>query len=87
MTADFDKSSPAASGQVGLPGRVVIGLARAYQATLSHWLGRQCRFVPTCSQYFIESVQRYGALRGSGRGVRRILRCHPFSRGGYDPVE
>ena len=74
-------------GGVGLAGRAMIALVRVYQATLSGWLGRHCRFVPTCSQYFIESVQRHGALRGTGRGIRRILRCHPLARGGYDPVD
>ena len=71
----------------GLAARALIRLARLYQATLSPFIGRQCRFVPTCSVYFIESVEKYGALRGLWKGLRRILRCHPFSRGGYDPVE
>ncbi|HAU37406.1 MAG TPA: membrane protein insertion efficiency factor YidD [Phycisphaerales bacterium] len=69
-----------------LPRRTLIVLARAYQETLSPILGRQCRFVPTCSRYFIEAVEKYGAVRGGALGVWRILRCHPFSRGGYDPV-
>ena len=71
----------------GLAARALIRLALLYQATLSPFIGRQCRFVPTCSVYFIESVEKYGALRGLWKGLRRILRCHPFSRGGYDPVE
>ncbi len=69
-----------------LPRRTLIALARAYQETLSPILGRQCRFAPTCSRYFIEAVGKYGAIRGGALGVWRILRCHPFSRGGYDPV-
>jgi len=64
----------------------LIGLVRAYQATLSPYLGRHCRFQPTCSQYFIEAVRLRGPLVGAILGVWRILRCHPFSRGGYDPV-
>jgi len=48
-------------------------------------LGRQCRFTPTCSQYFILAVQKYGAIRGAWRGVLRICRCQPFHPGGYDP--
>jgi len=72
---------------VGLAGRVMILAARGYQATLSPYLGRRCRFVPTCSQYFIQAVQRRGALRGGAKGLWRILRCHPFARGGYDPVD
>ena len=70
-----------------LPGRILVLLAQVYQRTLSHLIGRQCRFVPTCSQYFIEAVQKHGALAGLRMGLRRILRCHPFSAGGHDPVE
>jgi len=69
------------------PRRVVILLVRLYQATLSPLLGHQCRYVPTCSQYFIQAVQKYGALLGSLRGIRRLLRCHPWAGGGYDPLE
>lgn len=68
-----------------LPGRVLILLVRAYQWTLSPIIGRQCRFHPTCSNYFIGAVQKYGAVRGSLRGVWRICRCHPWNPGGYDP--
>jgi putative membrane protein insertion efficiency factor len=63
----------------------VIILVRLYQRLLSPLLGPHCRFTPTCSQYFIESVRKHGALRGSWRGVLRILRCHPFHPGGFDP--
>ena len=65
----------------------LIRLVWAYQVALSPILGRQCRFVPTCSEYFIEAVRRHGAFRGALKGLWRILRCHPWSRGGYDPVE
>lgn len=68
-----------------LPGRVVIGLVRIYQIALSPLVGHVCRFHPTCSQYFILAVEKYGVISGSWRGVRRILRCHPFHPGGYDP--
>lgn len=76
-----------APGRAGPAGRVLVALVRLYQGTLSRWLGGQCRFHPTCSQYFIEAVRAKGALRGAGKGLRRICRCHPWSRGGYDPVE
>jgi len=65
---------------------VLIGLVRVYQATLSPLIGRHCRFQPTCSQYFIEAVRLRGPLVGLALGIWRILRCHPFSRGGFDPV-
>ncbi|MFM8289324.1 MAG: membrane protein insertion efficiency factor YidD [Planctomycetaceae bacterium] len=58
---------------------------RLYQWLISPWLGNNCRFVPSCSQYFIESVQQRGALVGSWRGIRRICRCHPWHPGGWDP--
>ncbi len=67
------------------PGWLMIAAVRLYQILLSPLLGRHCRFTPTCSQYFIESVKKYGAVRGSFRGMLRICRCHPFHAGGYDP--
>jgi putative membrane protein insertion efficiency factor len=70
----------------GAPRRGLILLVRLYQATLSRWLGGQCRFLPTCSSYFIEAVETWGAVRGAGLGIWRVLRCNPLSRGGYDPV-
>ena len=66
-------------------GRALIWLVELYRATLSPILGRQCRFQPTCSEYFIEAVRRRGALVGGAMGVWRVLRCHPLARGGYDP--
>jgi putative membrane protein insertion efficiency factor len=68
-----------------LPSRLLVGMVRVYQWTLSPLIGRHCRFHPTCSVYFIESVRKYGAVRGTWRGVCRIARCHPFQQGGYDP--
>ena len=67
--------------------RALILLVRLYQLTLSPLLGRQCRFVPSCSCYFIEAVQKRGPLRGTLLGLWRILRCNPLGRGGYDPVD
>ena len=74
-----------ASAVVQLPARGLILLVRLYQLTLSPLLGKNCRFEPSCSAYFIQAVQKYGALSGAYRGLRRICRCHPFHPGGYDP--
>ncbi len=68
-----------------LPSRILIGLVRVYQWTLSPIIGRQCRYQPTCSHYFIGAVQKYGACRGGWRGLKRICRCHPWGGEGYDP--
>ena len=70
---------------VNLPSTALILLVRGYQLVLSPWLGGHCRYQPTCSQYFIQAVRKYGALSGAARGVWRICRCHPLRRGGYDP--
>ena len=66
--------------------RILIALVRAYQYALSPWWGGQCRFTPTCSHYAIEALERHGAAGGSWLALRRILRCHPWGYGGYDPV-
>ncbi|MFN4243954.1 MAG: membrane protein insertion efficiency factor YidD [Tepidisphaerales bacterium] len=57
-----------------------------YRATLGRFLGGQCRFHPTCSQYGLDAIRKYGALKGLTRTIGRICRCHPLSRGGYDPA-
>ena len=66
--------------------RVLIGIIRAYQYLLSPWWGNHCRFTPTCSHYAVEALERHGVLAGLWLATRRILRCHPWSAGGYDPV-
>jgi putative membrane protein insertion efficiency factor len=68
-----------------LPSMAIIACVRLYQLTLSPIFGRQCRFQPTCSHYMIQAVEKYGALRGTLKGLWRICRCNPFCRGGYDP--
>ena len=69
---------------IGLPARLLITAARFYQATLSRYLGGQCRFHPSCSEYFIQAVRARGAILGGAMGAWRILRCNPFSAGGCD---
>lgn len=64
----------------------VLGLLRAYKWAISPMLPPACRYVPTCSEYATEAVDRFGVLRGGWMAFTRILRCHPFVRGGYDPV-
>ncbi|MFG0255320.1 MAG: membrane protein insertion efficiency factor YidD [Rhodopirellula sp. JB053] len=64
---------------------VLVGLIRGYQLLISPLLGPNCRFTPTCSAYAIEAMQKYGPIRGTWRAVKRILRCHPWNPGGYDP--
>jgi len=65
---------------------VARGAIRAYQATLSPVLPSQCKYTPTCSHYGLESVRKYGTLRGGALTTWRLLRCNPFSHGGHDPV-
>jgi len=67
--------------------RVFLWLIRFYRRNLSRRKRKpSCRYVPTCSQYALTAVERYGAWRGGGMALWRLLRCNPFSRGGYDPV-
>jgi len=68
------------------PRLAVMAVIRGYQMSVSHLMVTQCRFTPSCSHYTLEAVERYGALKGSWLGIKRILRCHPLHRGGYDPV-
>jgi len=64
---------------------LLIQLVLIYRGTLGNWMGGQCRFHPTCSQYAIEALTKHGAWRGGWMTVRRIARCHPWGGSGYDP--
>lgn len=71
---------------MSIAARCLIVLVRAYQIVLSPMFGGSCRFQPTCSNYAIEALKKYGAVKGAYLAVKRILRCHPWGRSGYDPV-
>lgn len=66
--------------------RTFLALISFYQRYISPVLGSNCRYYPTCSHYTYEAVERYGPLRGLWMGLRRIARCHPWAKGGFDPV-
>jgi len=70
----------------GVSTRILVALVYAYRLLLGPILGGSCRFTPSCSSYAIEALERHGAVRGTWLSVRRVLRCHPFQRAGYDPV-
>ncbi|MBI2886532.1 MAG: membrane protein insertion efficiency factor YidD [Chloroflexi bacterium] len=63
-----------------------LGTIRLYQQTLSRWSAPTCRYMPSCSQYGYEAIERYGVTRGIWLTLKRLLRCHPLAAGGYDPV-
>ncbi len=69
-----------------LPRRCAVGMVRVYKRCLSPLLPRACRFHPTCSDYVAEALTRHGVLRGGWLGLRRLARCHPLGKGGFDPV-
>lgn len=66
--------------------RLLIYTIRVYQRFLSPFLGKNCRFYPTCSEYAVQALEEYGVVRGLWLTGKRILKCHPFHPGGYDPV-
>ncbi|MEN6338835.1 MAG: membrane protein insertion efficiency factor YidD [Clostridiaceae bacterium] len=66
--------------------KIFVAIIRFYQKNISPLLPPSCRFQPTCSQYAIEAIQKYGVFKGGAMALWRILRCNPFSKGGYDPV-
>lgn len=67
--------------------RLTLWLIRGYKKRISPLLPPSCRFYPTCSQYMMESIEKHGFFRGGFMGIRRLSRCHPLSKGGFDPVK
>jgi len=65
---------------------LLLALIRIYQYAISPLIGRRCRFFPSCSEYTVEAVEKYGACKGTRLGLKRISRCHPWNPGGFDPV-
>ncbi len=85
---DAEKSvDRSAADTVGFTAGFLLLLVRGYQYGISPLFPPSCRYTPTCSEYAAQAVARYGAIRGVGLAVCRILRCHPFAEGGYDPVK
>ena len=66
--------------------KALMGAVRFYQQAISPYLPPSCRYIPTCSTYAIQAIEKYGAVKGSYLAAKRILRCNPFHKGGYDPV-
>ena len=66
--------------------RVLLAVFRFYQRGISPLFPARCRYIPTCSEYAVEAVEKYGALKGGLMALKRFSRCHPFHKGGYDPV-
>lgn len=67
--------------------KILFSIIKFYQKKISPHLGDRCKFYPTCSNYALQAIEKYGAFRGSLKAIWRILRCNPMSRGGYDPVK
>ncbi|WP_018412563.1 membrane protein insertion efficiency factor YidD [Methyloversatilis thermotolerans] len=65
---------------------LLLTLLRIYRYAISPMLGRSCRFMPSCSEYAVEAITRHGSVRGGWLSLKRVLRCHPWHPGGYDPV-
>ena len=66
--------------------RILLAMVKCYRVVISPYRPSCCRFYPTCSQYALEAIEKHGALKGGYLSLRRILRCNPFHKGGYDPV-
>ena len=77
---------PADPVRTSMLSKALVFLVLVYRASLGRLLGGQCRYSPSCSQYMIDAIGKYGAVRGTWRGVKRISRCHPWGGSGYDPA-
>ncbi|MDR1775312.1 MAG: membrane protein insertion efficiency factor YidD [Actinomycetes bacterium] len=87
MVRPFDKKlSGAVRWVLRIPRLIPILLIRGYQQVLSPLFPQTCRFIPSCSQYAVIALERYGVIKGGWLATRRVLRCHPFNPGGFDPV-
>ncbi|MBO6079873.1 MAG: membrane protein insertion efficiency factor YidD [Bacteroidales bacterium] len=73
-------------GVKNLLAKMLIGLIKLYQVTLSPYIGRACRYTPTCSNYGIEAIQKHGPFKGTWLTIKRVLSCNPWGGSGYDPV-
>ena len=82
----MSRTESAASRDATLPARMALGLLKFYKQAISPWLPVACRYEPTCSVYAREAIERHGLARGSLLALGRLLRCHPFRKGGFDPV-
>jgi len=67
--------------------KILLFLIKCYQKCISPYLGKRCRFYPTCSEYSRQAITKYGAIKGSYLAIIRLLKCHPFHKGGYDPLK
>ena len=62
-------------------------MIKFYQKHISPWLGNNCKYEPTCSEYTKQAIEKYGVIKGCFKGMKRIMKCNPFSKGGYDPLK
>ena len=75
-----------AAAKTTIAARILLFFVRSYQYAFSPYFGTQCRFTPACSHYAVDALTKYGAIKGAYLVTRRLLRCHPWRQGGYDPV-
>ena len=86
MSTETASAASPPAARPGVVARALLLLIEVYRVTLAPLIGGFCRYLPSCSAYAEEAIRRHGAAAGSRLAVRRVLRCHPFHRGGFDPV-